>query len=39
MPERLMLEVADIFRLHGPAYRAQFGNRMLPSHQRAMQGI
>lgn len=34
-----MLEVADIFRLHGPAYRAQFGNRMLPSHHRAMQDI
>ena len=34
-----MLEVADIFRLHGPAYRAQFGNRMLPSHRRAMQDI
>ena len=34
-----MLEVADIFRLHGPDYRARFGNRMLPSHQRAMQDI
>jgi hypothetical protein len=34
-----MLEVADIFRLHGPAYRAQFGERMLPSHRRAMQDI
>ncbi|MGH9957569.1 MAG: IS91 family transposase, partial [Pyrinomonadaceae bacterium] len=34
-----MLEVADIFRLHGPDYRAQFGNRMLPSHQRALQDI
>jgi hypothetical protein len=34
-----MLEVADIFRLHGPAYRAQFGNQMLPSHRRAMQDI
>ena len=34
-----MLEVAEIFRLHGPAYRAQFGNRMLPSHHRAMQDI
>src|SRR6266508_1595323 len=34
-----MLEVADIFRLHGPDYRAQFGNRMLPSHRRAMQDI
>src|SRR6267142_1419266 len=34
-----MLEVADIFRLHGPDYRAHFGNRMLPSHHRAMQSI
>lgn len=34
-----MLEVADIFRLHGPAYRQQFGSRMLPSHLRAMQDI
>src|SRR6266568_3918881 len=34
-----MLEVADIFRLHGPAYRQQFGSRMLPSHRRAMQDI
>lgn len=34
-----MLEVADIFRLHGPAYREKFGNRMLPSHCRAMQDI
>jgi ribosomal protein L37AE/L43A len=34
-----LLEVADIFRLHGPAYRAQFGARMLPSHRRAMQDI
>ena len=34
-----MLEVANIFRLHGPAYRAQFGKHMLPSHRRAMQDI
>ena len=34
-----MLEVADIFRLHGPAYREKFGDRMLPSHRRAMQDI
>ena len=34
-----MLEVADIFRLHGPDYRAQFGNQLLPSHRRAMQDI
>jgi hypothetical protein len=34
-----MLEVADIFRLHGPNYRAKFSTRMLPSHHRAMQDI
>jgi hypothetical protein len=34
-----MLEVADILHLHGPAYRAKFGDRMLPSHRRAMQDI
>src|SRR6266536_5213614 len=34
-----MLEVAEIFRLHGPEYRARFGARMLPSHLRAMQDI
>jgi hypothetical protein len=34
-----MLEVADIFRLHGPDYRTLFGNRMLPSHHRAMRDI
>ncbi|MCA1602677.1 MAG: transposase zinc-binding domain-containing protein [Acidobacteria bacterium] len=34
-----MVEVAEIFRLHGPAYRAQFADRMLPSHLRAMQDI
>jgi len=34
-----LLEVADIFRLHGPAYREKFGARMLPSHRRAMQDI
>src|SRR5947208_947452 len=34
-----MIELADIFRLHGPAYREKFGDRMLPSHRRAMQDI
>jgi Putative transposase/Transposase zinc-binding domain len=34
-----MVEVAEIFRLHGPQYRAQLGKRLLPSHQRAMQDI
>ena len=34
-----MGEIAAIFRIHGPAYRAQFGDRMLPRHRRAMQDI
>jgi len=34
-----MLELADIFRLHGPDYRAKFSTRMLPAHLRAMQDI
>jgi hypothetical protein len=34
-----MLEVADIVRLHGAAYRARFGDRLLPSHARAMHDI
>lgn len=34
-----MVEVAEILRLHGPAYREKFGHRLLPSHRRAMQDI
>ncbi len=34
-----MVEVAEIFRLHGPAYRAKYGPRMLRSHLRAMRDI
>jgi hypothetical protein len=34
-----MVELADIFRLHGPSYRAKFGSSMLPSHKKAMQDI
>ena len=34
-----MVEHADIFRLHGPDYRTQFGDWMLPSHLRAMHDI
>jgi len=33
------VEIADIFRLHGPAYRATFGDRLLPSHPRARQDL
>jgi len=34
-----MMESAAIFRIHGPAYRTTCGDRMLPSHLRAMQDI
>ena len=34
-----MVEIAEICRIHGPAYRATFGDRMLPSHRRARQDI
>lgn len=34
-----MLELADIFRSAGPAYRAAYGGRMLPSHVRAIHDI
>lgn len=31
-----MLEIADIIRAAGPAYRAAYGARLLPSHRRAL---
>ena len=34
-----MVELAEIFRRFGPAYREKFGPRLLPSHRRAMQAI
>jgi predicted RNA-binding Zn-ribbon protein involved in translation (DUF1610 family) len=34
-----VLELADIFRTYGPAYRARFSDKMLPSHRRAMRAI
>ena len=34
-----MIELAEIFRRHGAAYRAKYGSRMLPSHRRAMGDI
>jgi hypothetical protein len=34
-----MPELADIFRLHGPAYVATYHDRLLPSHRRAIQDI
>jgi hypothetical protein len=34
-----VVELADIFRRYGPAYRARFGPHMLPSHLKAMRAI
>jgi ribosomal protein L37AE/L43A len=34
-----VIELAEIFRRHGPAYREKYGVRMLPSHRRAMRDI
>jgi hypothetical protein len=34
-----MSTLAEIFQQYGPAYRAKYGPRMLPSHQRAMADI
>jgi len=34
-----MLELADIFRQHGSAYRQKYGDRMLPGHHQAMRAI
>ncbi len=34
-----MITLGEIFRRYGPAYREQFGDRMLPSHLAAMTAI
>jgi hypothetical protein len=34
-----MVEIADIFHLYGSQYRAKYGDRMLPSHRKAMRVI
>ena len=34
-----MVTLAEIFRQHGPGYREKFGDRMPPSHHRAMRAI
>jgi hypothetical protein len=34
-----VIDLAGIFRRHGPAYREKYGARMLPSHRRAMRDI
>ena len=35
----VMVALADLFRIHGPQYRAQCGERMPPSHLRAIHDI
>lgn len=35
----MALELADIFRQYGPAYRQKYAERLLPSHRRAMHAI
>jgi hypothetical protein len=34
-----MPELADVFRLHGPAYPAKYGKNILPSHRRVLQDV
>ena len=34
-----MAELADVFRLHGPAYLAKYGKNILPSHRRVLQDV
>jgi hypothetical protein len=34
-----MLELAEIIRRHGPEYLAHYGDRLLPSHRRALADI
>jgi len=34
-----VVELAEVFHRYGPAYRAKYGEQMLPSHRRAMRDI
>jgi hypothetical protein len=34
-----VIELAEIFRRYGPAYRAKFGHAMPPSHSQVMRAI
>jgi hypothetical protein len=34
-----MVEMAEIFHLHGSQYRAKYGGKMLPSHRKVMRAI
>ena len=35
----MALELADIFRSYGPAYRQKYADQLLPSHRQAMRAI
>lgn len=35
----MALELAEIFRRYGPAYRQKYANKLLPSHRQAMRAI
>ena len=35
----MALELADIFRQYGPAYRQKYAHKLLPSHRQAMRAI
>ena len=35
----MALELADIFRQYGPAYRLKYADHLLPSHRQAMRAI
>ena len=34
-----MVEMAEVFHLHGSQYRAKYGHKMLPSHLKVMRAI
>ena len=34
-----MVDLADVFRQYGPAYREKYGDKMLPSQRQAMADI
>ncbi len=35
----MAVELADIFRSYGPAYRQKYANQLLPSHRKAMRAV
>jgi hypothetical protein len=38
-PPQVNVELADVVRQFGPQYTSQYGDRMMPSHQRALRDI